>query len=302
MRIATTIGEMYDYVPTPADAIKCYKESGFKYLDYSFYYSHKGGSPYLLADERYWKKEIEDAIQAADECGFTFVQAHAPGYNPLSKLDYESCMRAMLRSVEACHMLNIPVIVMHTSHGPQHLYPMDKAKYFEYNRGFVGPILEVAEKYGITVCIENTSSGNMGDHYFPRTPAEMNELLSFMNHPLLGCCWDTGHAVMEGKSDQYADLQELGKNLKAVHIHDNNSRSDQHLLPYCGKLQLDRVVEGLIDINYQGTFTFEADGFLNKFNCAGGMKLLPLEVRKMGLKMLFEIGKFALEQYNVFEN
>lgn len=302
MKIATTIGEMYDYVPTPADAIKCYKDSGFKYLDYSFYYSHKGDSPYLLTDDRLWKKEVEDAIKAADECGFSFVQAHAPGYNPLSKMDYESCMRSMLRSVEACSMLNIPVIVMHTSHGPQHLYPMDKAKYFEYNKGFVGPMLEVAEKYGITICIENTSSGNMGDHYFPRTPAEMNDFLDFMNHPLLGCCWDTGHAIMEGKSDQYNDLKELGKNLKAVHIHDNNARSDQHLLPYCGELQLDRVIEGLIDSNYQGTFTFETDGFLNKLNCAGGMKLLPLEVRKMGLKMLFEIGKFALEQYNVFEN
>ena len=52
MKIATTIGEMYDYVPTPADAIKCYKDSGFKYLDYSFYYSQKGNSPYLLDDDR----------------------------------------------------------------------------------------------------------------------------------------------------------------------------------------------------------------------------------------------------------
>ena len=86
-----------------------------------------------------------------------------------------------------------------------------------------------------------------------------------------------------------------------MHIHDNNSRSDQHLLPYCGKLQLDRVVEGLIAGNYQGSFTFEADGFLNKFNCAGEMKLLPLELRKAGLKLLFEIGKFALEKYGAFE-
>ena len=302
MKIATTINEILDYVPTPADAVRAYKGSGFKYLDYSFYYDHKGNSPFLLDDERHWQDQVKAAIDAADECGFTFVQAHAPGYNPLSSMDYESCMRAMIRSVEACHLLNIPVIVMHTSYGRQHLYPMDKAKYFEYNRGFVGRMLETAERYGVTVCIENTSSGNMGDFYFPRTPAEMNDFIEYMDHPLLGCCWDTGHAVMEGKSDQYDDLKELGGNLKAVHIHDNNMRSDQHLPPYCGKLQLDRFIEGLIAINYQGAFTFESDGFLNNFNGDGKLKTLPLEVRKSALKLLFEIGRFALESYGIFEN
>lgn len=302
MKIATTINEILDYVPTPADAVRSYKGSGFKYLDYSFYYDHKGNAPFLLDDERHWQDQVKAAIDAADECGFTFVQAHAPGYNPLSSMDYESCMRAMTRSVEACHLLNIPVIVMHTSYGRQHLYPMDKAKYFEYNRGFVGRMLETAEKYGITVCIENTSSGNMGDFYFPRTPAEMNDFIEYMDHPLLGCCWDTGHAVMEGKSDQYDDLKELGSNLKAVHVHDNNARSDQHLPPYCGKLQLDRFIEGLIAIDYKGVFTFESDGFLNNFNCNGKLKTLPLEVRRSALKLLFEIGRFALESYGIFEN
>ncbi|MBE6364103.1 MAG: sugar phosphate isomerase/epimerase [Lentisphaerae bacterium] len=302
MKIATTINEIMDYVPTPADAVRSYKGSGFKYLDYSFYYDHKGNSPFLLDDECYWQDQVKAASDAADECGFTFVQAHAPGYNPLSSMDYESCMRAMTRSVEACHLLNIPVIVMHTSFGPQHLYPMDKAKYFEYNKGFVGRMLETAEKYGVAVCIENTSSGNMGDFYFPRTPAEMNDFIEYMDHPLLGCCWDTGHAVMEGKSDQYDDLKELGGNLKAVHIHDNNMRSDQHLPPYCGKLQLDRFIEGLIAIDYKGVFTFESDGFLNNFNCNGKLKTLPLEVRRSALKLLFEIGRFALESYDIFEN
>ena len=72
--------------------------------------------------------------------------------------------------------------------------------------------------------------------------------------------------------------------------------------PYCGKLQLDRLVEGLIAIDYKGVFTFESDGFLNKFNCNGKLKTLPLELRKSALKLLFEIGKFALESCNIFEN
>ena len=120
-----------------------------------------------------------------------------------------------------------------------------------------------------------------------------------MNHPLLGACWDTGHAVMDGKFDQYADLKELGGNLKAVHIHDNGVHSDQHLAPYCGKLQLDSIVKGLIDIDYKGAFTFESDSFLNHCNGNGPLQKLPLEIRQDGLRLLYKIGKFVLESYNI---
>ena len=107
MKIATTIGELYSYKLTPADTIRNYQGTGFKYLDFSFYYAHaKENSPYMLEDDRAWKKEIEDSIIAAEECGFKFVQAHAPGYNPgFDNSNYDKCIRAMQRSVEACAML-----------------------------------------------------------------------------------------------------------------------------------------------------------------------------------------------------
>ena len=37
MKIATTIGEMYPFTATPAEAIAAYEGTGFRYLDYSFY-------------------------------------------------------------------------------------------------------------------------------------------------------------------------------------------------------------------------------------------------------------------------
>ena len=98
-----------------------------------------------------------------------------------------------------------------------------------------------------------------------------------------------------------AELKELGKNLKAVHVHDNGIHSDQHIAPYCGKLQLDSIVKGLIDIDYKGNFTFETDAFLNHINGEGPLRQLPLEIRKDGLALIYKIGKFALETYNVYE-
>lgn len=301
MKIATTIGDMYPYCSTPAEAVLCYEGTGFRYLDYSFYHAHEGDSPFMLDDDSCWRKQVRETREAAERCGFTFVQAHLPGYNPMGEADHPRCMRAMCRTAEACGTLGIPTMVIHTSYSKQHRYPDDKEPYFEYNKKFLAPVLQVAERYGTTLCIENTSTGNMGIRYFPRTPAEMNDLVEFVGHPLLGCCWDTGHAVMEGKADQYADLLELGDNLKALHIHDNNGQSDQHLPPYCGKLQLDRIVEALRDMKFAGFFTFEVDGFLNRFSSNPPLKKLPAEVRREGLSLLFKIGRFALESFGMFE-
>ena len=303
MKLATTIGEIYDYVSSPAEAIRSYRNSGFRYLDYSFYYDHLNPSPFLLDDDRNWKQQIHESGEAAAQEGFTFVQAHLPGYNPMGRYDtgHNNCMRAMLRCAEACGILQIPTVVMHTSFSPVHQYPMDQKAYFEYNRKFLLELLEIAAKYNFTLCIENTSAKNMGSCYFPRTPEEMNDFLTFMDHPNLGCCWDTGHAVMENRFDQYSDLMELGTNLKAVHIHDNNALSDQHLPPYCGKLEIDRVVEALKDLNFPGYFTFEADAFLNYRNGSSCAADLPLEVRQAGLALLYRIGKAILEKHNIFE-
>lgn len=299
MKIATSIGDMYDYCSTPAEAVRSYAGTGFKYLDYNFYNDHKDGSPFMLEDDNAWMAQIKDSAQAADECGFTFVQAHLPGYNPMGEFDHKRCMRAMLRTAEACGMLKIPAMVVHSSYSLVHRYPMDQDAYFEYNKKFLLPILEVAEKYGTILCVENTSAKNMGERYFPRTAAEMNDFVKFIDHPLLKCCWDTGHAVMEGKFDQYADLMELGDNLKAVHIHDNNGWSDQHLAPYCGRLQLSRIIEAFRDMDFKGYFTFEVDRFLK---VTGNNPPLPMELRREILGILFKLGKSALEYHGMYED
>ena len=301
MKIATTLSQLYVvYNLSPAEAVKTAARSGFRYIDYSFYDCFTYNRDYLADDDSLWKKEVEAAAAAAEKYGMKYVQAHTPNYNPAKDCDHEICMRAVRRSIEACGMLGIPNAVLHTSYSRQHLYPADREAYFEYNRKFICELLPIAEKNNVTLCIENSSFGNMQGMYFFMTAAEMNEFIAYMDHPLIGACWDTGHALMEGKSDQYKDLLELGANLKAVHIHDNNGR-DSHLAPYCGKLQLDSIVRGLKDVSFKGYFTFEADNFLSRTNGSGVLSCLPLDIHIDGLAILYKIGKNALEKYDCFE-
>ena len=300
MKTATTIGSLYGFGLSPAGALHAMARSGFKYIDYSFYDVLSENSPFMQDDDSMWRQEVADAAAAAAELNMKFVQAHTPNYNPAADCDHERCIRAVKRTLEACGMLGIPNAVLHTSYSRQHLYPADKDAYFQFNREFIRKLLPTAEKHGVTICVENSTSGNMQGMYFFMTASEMNDFIAYMDHPLVGACWDTGHALIEGKTDQYADLLELGKKLKAVHIHDNNG-ADNHLAPYCGALQLDRVVRGLLDISFPGYFTFEADAFMGRCNGNGPLSRIPLDIHVDALAMLYKIGRHALETYGCFE-
>lgn len=64
---------------------------------------------------------------------------------------------------------------------------------------------------------------------------------------------------------------------------------------------MDSVIKGLLDINYDGYFTYEADAFMNRVNGTGPLSQLPLELRQEALALLYKMAKFMLETYNAFE-
>jgi len=76
MKIATTIGDMYRYSKSPAEAVRMFAGSGFQYLDYAFSCSITDPNDPWLSEN--WKEEIYACKDAAEELGFSFVQAHAP--------------------------------------------------------------------------------------------------------------------------------------------------------------------------------------------------------------------------------
>lgn len=303
MRIATTIGEMYPYVNTPADAVRMYEGTGFRWLDYSFYNANRPGSPFLTDA---WLEQVNDAGEAAAGLGFAFVQAHSPDYNPYhdpgDTAYHEAGILATRRSIEACGRLGIPNIVVHTAYGPRSRYPDDKEQYFADNLPFLQTFYPEMEKWNVRVCIENSAEGNMGTNYFFMTAEDMNDFIAYANHPLIGACWDTGHGNMRG-ADPYKELTTLGKNLHAIHFQDNGGKYDEHTAPFFGTLNVDAVIRGLLDAGYTGPLTFESDYFCAHRDGHGDDKLKfpPLRVKRAALAMLHEIGAASLEVYGIEE-
>lgn len=66
------------------------------------------------------------------------------------------------------------------------------------------------------------------------------------------------------KNDQYQDIVALGDEMYAIHYTDNMGDADTHLLPFFGTLNHNSVMKALADIDYNGYFTLECDGGVNR--------------------------------------
>ena len=70
----------------------------------------------------------------------------------------------------------------------------------------------------------------------------------------------------------------LGDKVKALHIHDNRFKADDHTLPYLGEIDWDTVTDALGQIGYAGDFTYEVTGYLTRFDDELVEKALALQV------------------------
>jgi len=301
VKIATTIGDLYPYTQTPAEAVRLFAGSGFRYLDYSFSCSPANPEDLLLSDR--WEDAIHACKDAADELGFSFVQAHAP-LNAARGKHFEIVIKATIRAIEACGILGIGNMVIHSGCFPECKYPDDQLVYFKENEPFFRALIPAMERHNVHILFENTTAKHCPDNmYFPRLGRDLNVFVEYMDHPLFGAAWDVGHAHLDGV-DQYAQVMELGKHLKAIHVHDNNGQTDQHTAPFCGTLDFDALMRGLLESGYDGFFTLEPGGFFKPRRSAdlhGPLAQTPLEVKKAAIAMLYTISKSILTAYDVFD-
>ena len=303
MKIATTTADFSSYCETDIGKIRELHRAGFRYADLSMY-SFTPKSVYM---GEAWESVVEELKESANRLGISFVQAHSQGGNPLSadESHVDFLVAATVRSIEICHKLGIQNTVVH----PGHAKGISKEEWFERNRLFYKRLFPVMEELGVNVLIENSTAANMKEQYFANSGKDMLDFLSFVGHPQLHACWDTGHANCEGA--QYEHIMTLGKELYAIHYNDNHGFKDEHLLPYFGTLNHDEVINALIDVGFKGYFTLEcSSSLIPKKYWLGGRKDFEPDSRlsnpqlfmQRHLEMLmYDTVKYMLVAYGTFE-
>ncbi len=301
MKLATTTGDFGRYMTSQQDAVRWIAQSGFKYADYNFCHDYNRQNGIYTPD---WRAHIEDVQKTAQEVGITFVQAHAPMGRPIRSgrgTDYYNAFVAdTIRSIEACGILGIDNLVVHSDYR----FRLPKAEALRQNREFYYDLLPTAEKWGVNLLIENFNKMEKEELYWIDNPYDLLTLIEMIDHPLCHACWDAGHANMQELPQDEA-LRVLGSHVRALHVQDNPGNSDAHIAPFFGSMSVDALMHGLNDIGYKGYFTFEACSFFSAsrrpFEKDTRLLTPPLELMLAGEKLLYEIGKHILTAYDCFE-
>lgn len=300
MKLATTTGDFPAHIDL-FDAVRALAAAGFRHLDLSFYYLDRDPSPFLQDG---WEAYTDRLATLARELGVDFVQAHSPGaHNPFGDpAGVETLIATTIRSIEVSARLGIPNVVIHAGWRPD----STPETAFAENRAFLAHFFPILEATGVNLLVENSTRANMGEQYHFYDGATMADFVRFVNHPNIHVCWDIGHALLEGHN--YPDLLALGSELYALHIHDNSGRGDEHILPFCGVINMDEVMQGLLAIGYDGYFTFECDSIFSAPHVRrpfgdrpSRFERLPLSVYAAAAGLRYATGKCILEAYDCFE-
>ena len=106
-------------------------------------------------------------------------------------------------------------------------------------------VRRLCEELGIVLAIENCfpKDEEAIRFYFDRFPPEF-----------VGFCFDSGHAHLKRNFDQ---LLGFGDRLKALHLHDNRRKKDDHQPPFWGTIDWKAVLRWIKDCEYAKPINFE---------------------------------------------
>ena len=297
MKLATTTGDFGAYSSSQTLALDHIRRAGFRYADYNFGIDlSRQNGVYAENYEAYF----EEIAKACDKIGIKLIQAHAPMGKPLA--DGGKLLGETLRCVDACGAWGISNLVVHSGY----VKGLSAKETFARNKEFFMPLLERAEKYNLNILVENFNKMCVDGLYWIDNAPDLLEMIETVNHPLFHAVWDTGHANMQEMPQDEA-LRILGGHIRGLHVHDNMGNEDSHLAPFLGTLSMDAVMSGLLDIGYDGYFTFEVGGFFSPadkkrpFARNTSLASAPIELRDAFERYLYEMGKCILEKYGCFE-
>lgn len=315
MRLSLASDSISQYLTAGADArevFSAFRQSGFSCIDFGIGTRKLEGD--LCAEADKWKRIFDD-------CGITATQAHGPGFNPFLPLPNGVATEEYLaRGLRFCKQMQIPYMVVHPGSQPGNT----RDEFFERNISYFKALIPYVEETGVFLLVENI--GHYMDPYFLWSGADLREMVDAIDHPLVGACWDIGHAnhfeYLHVGGSPYDSILALGDKLKAIHAHDNigffpdpnkSKRIDMHTTPYASlrcSVNWDAVLQGLCDIGYTGTFNFECitparasrrPDFVYNGEVVRTLEQPPLGVWKAMNTALYEIGRFMLQSYGAYE-
>lgn len=216
-----------------------------------------GFDQFFYCEKKNQRASDDEAVaEKAAKIGIGFHSIHAPFYAMDDMWHDESGELAKImeqelkNSIDNCHNLDVPIVVMHAIIG------MDNHTPTELGLERIGNVIDYAVKRGVKIGFENTE----GECYLKALLDKYGELEN------VGFTYDSGHELCyNGGSDM---LGKYGKYLISTHLDDNrgmtdpehpNFLDDYHLLPFDGNADWEGIARRLNKCSFDGSLTLEVD-------------------------------------------
>lgn len=204
-----------------------------------------------------WSPELDlnSISSCVRENGMSIQSLHAPlrGMPLLWEPDSpDACTikQHMLRSIDACAMYQIPILVVHSWQGLHYTFPSTPL-----NFRFWDTMVQHAQSQCVSIAFENLE----GEEYLAAL------MTRYKNQTHVGFCWDSGHERCYTPTRDY--LNEYGHKLIMTHLNDNlgvthpegllQGTDDLHLLPRDGTTNWDHTIKRLLQAAPQEILNFE---------------------------------------------
>ena len=208
---------------------------------------------------------VADLQQWLAEAGVTLRSVHAPtaasfvggvwgGSMSIASVEPELRERAVRDTLQALYIARrIPIAVLVLHLGIPRMQPRDGDVGSQDVRGAakksVEELVKAAGPLGVRVAVE----------VIPNEISRAGSLVHFVEDELdglgVGICLDFGHAHIDG--DVVEAVETVSEHVIATHLHDNNARSDDHLMPMDGTIDWAGALTAVQKIGYDGPLMFE---------------------------------------------
>ncbi len=220
------------------------------------------GTPPLFQDLS--DAEVEAFRRTFEDAGLRVPTFHLPFsaaddiasfYNTQREAAVATMERWMRRAVLAGARIGI-------QHPTTTVYDVDReglGRYIDHIGRSLETLLPIAEKLDFTIAIENMLPRTGGR--FCSLPEHISRIIEKFDHPNLGFCLDTGHALISLADDAPEMQDAMGSKLVAFHLADNAGDRDSHLAPGHGRVDWTTVFRKAAEANYSGAMCIETPPF-----------------------------------------
>jgi len=245
MRVSIT-SDMFNYSfrPRMDRKLVLFADHGFEYLHWCDDWSN---------DTLYHEEDMKHYRRLVDDAGLRCLDVHGTATDSISIDADDSARKAYVKllenRVEFCSVMDGDSVVIHP---PRYEAPL-LDKRLERSIQTLDAIRPLCEDLGVMIAVENCAQSDeriLGT-YFSKYPPEF-----------VGFCFDSGHANINGNMD---DLFEFGDRLKALHLHDNKGKSDDHQPPFFGSVDWGRVMGWINESGYGKPLNFEVTHYKRLF-------------------------------------